>query len=95
MGKRKSYRDTSTGAADQYIRSILDNKHESSIRSILVNIIKNDLTPRQNEIIMLYYFKGDSMAEIASKQGVSIQSVSAVISRARNRIFRLMKYYFH
>ena len=48
----------------------------------------------QNEIFVLYYFKSLSMPEIAKICNVSNQAVSAIISRARKRIFRYMKYYF-
>lgn len=92
--RRSSYRDTSTGKADEYIRRLLNGDQQNGTRKILLNIINNDLTARQTEIIMLYYFKELSMPEIAETYNITYQAVSAVISRARNRIFRYMKYYF-
>ena len=56
MPRRESYNDTFTGEADSGIRAILegDNEEETAeLRRILLNIIKNELTPRQNQIIML------------------------------------------
>lgn len=60
---------------------------------MLLNIIKNDLTARQNEIIMLYYFKGLDMSQIAEMCGITPQAVSAVMARARKRIFKILQYY--
>ncbi len=94
MPMRNCYYDTATGKEDQYIRHLLNGSQHDGKAKILLNIIKNDLTARQNEIFVLYYFKSLSMPEIAKICNVSNQAVSAIISRARKRIFRYMKYYF-
>lgn len=94
MSRRNSYNNTATGEADQYIRHLLNDNQHSDKGKILLNIIKNDLTARQNEIFVLYYFKRLSMPEIAKIYDITHQAVSAVISRARKRIFRYMQYYF-
>ncbi len=94
MARRKSYCDTSTGTADEGIRCLLgESSGGGRRRDILLNIIKNELTARQTEIIMLYYFKELDIKEIAERCGVTPQAVSAVMARARKRIFRFMKYY--
>ena len=94
MARRNSYRDTSTGAADEDIRRLLGESDDgNSRRNILLNIIKNELTARQTEIIMLYYFKELDVTEIAEHCGVTKQAVSAVMARARKNIYRFMKYY--
>ena len=98
VSRRKSYSDTFTGQADKNIRQILceDPDEEDSrqrLRRILLNVIKNELTPRQKEIIMLYYFKNENTTEISKRLGVSPQAVSAAMSRARLRMFRILKYY--
>ena len=67
MPRRESYNDTFTGEADSGIRAILegDNEEETAeLRRILLNIIKNELTPRQKQIIMLYYFKKTDIVTI-------------------------------
>ncbi|MBR6580715.1 MAG: sigma-70 family RNA polymerase sigma factor [Ruminococcus sp.] len=94
MSKRNCYYDTSTGEADDYIRQLLKHSQHNKAGEITLKIINNELTARQKEIFMLYYFKELTLAEIARSQGISHQAVSAVISRARKRIFRYMKYYF-
>lgn len=98
MSRRESYSDTYSGEADKNIRAILENNNdEDSVRKLkklLLKVINNELTPRQKEIIMLYYFKGIDTVEIARQLEVSPQAVSSVMSRARIRMYRVMQYYF-
>lgn len=98
MPRRESYSDTYTGEADRSIRAILEiDSEEDSIRTLkklLLNVINNELTPRQKEIIVLYYFKGIDTVTIAKQLGITPQAVSAVMSRARIRMYKIMKYYF-
>jgi len=42
---------------------------------------------------MLYYFKNFDSIEIGKQLGITPQAVSAAMSRAKMRIFRIMKYY--
>lgn len=93
MARRNSYRDTGTGEVDEGIRLLLGESSDGRLRKILLNIIKNELTARQTEIIMLYYFKELDIREISQQCGVSFQAVSAVMARARKKIYKFMKYY--
>lgn len=99
MAKRNTYSDTYTGEADKGIRLILgggsDEEEDSArrLRRVLLNVINNELTPRQKEIIMLYYFKDTDIVTIGKQLGISPQAVSAAMSRARLRMFRILKYY--
>ncbi|MDE6502648.1 MAG: sigma-70 family RNA polymerase sigma factor [Ruminococcus sp.] len=98
MARRESYSDTYTGKADKSIRTILENDDdEDSVRKLkklLLKVINNELTPRQKEIIMLYYFKEMDIVAISEQLAITPQAVSAVMSRARIRMYRIMKYYF-
>lgn len=98
MAIRETYSDTFTGEADENIRRILyenpkDDSGQVKLRRILLKVIKNELTPRQNEIIMLYYFKNMNTTEIAGQLEISPQAVSAAMGRARLRMFRILQYY--
>ena len=96
MAKRDTYSDSFTGEADRGIRLILgldDDEDGSRVRRVMLKIINNELTPRQKEIIMLYYFKDTDIVSISKRLGVSPQAVSAVMSRARMRMFRILQYY--
>lgn len=98
MPIRESYSDQFNGRADENIRRILSceddgENHARRIRRILMKVIDNELTPRQKEIIMLYYFKELNTLQIAERLGITNQAVSASMSRSKNKIFRIMKYY--
>lgn len=97
MSIRESYKDTFSGEADEGIRAILfDQSDEDStkrLKKILLNIIKNELTPRQKEIIMLYYFKRTDIVTIGKLLGITPQSVSVTMRRARLKMYRILRYY--
>ena len=98
MSKRNSYTDTFTGEADKGIRIILGSNDDEEgnaqrLRRVLLKVINNELTPRQKEIIMLYYFKDMDIVSISRKLDVTPQAVSAVMSRARMIMFRILQYY--
>lgn len=94
MSRRKKYNDEITGEVDSQIRCLLHGtKNDKILRKILYDVIKNELTARQNKIIMLYYFEGFNIPQIAEMYGVTPQAVSAVMARARKRIYKIMKYY--
>ncbi len=97
MSKRDSYADEFSGDTDKGIRSILeyDSDEESGnrLKRILLKVINNELTPRQKEIIMLYYYKGADTVKISRQLGITPQAVSAAMARARMRIYRILQYY--
>jgi RNA polymerase sigma-70 factor (ECF subfamily) len=100
VSRRITYSDEFTGAADRGIRRLLedDDDEESGIRKrkikkILLNVINNELTPRQKEIVMLYYFKEMDIVAIGKQLGVTPQAVSAAMKRARLKLLRFMQYY--
>lgn len=97
MPRRESYSDTFTGDADKGIRAVLgdssDEDGAKKLRRVLLNVINNELTPRQKEIIMLYYYKEMDIVTISKQLGITPQAVSAVMSRARLRMFRILRYY--
>lgn len=66
----------------------------TKIRNIMAKVIKNDLTARQREIIVLYYYKNKGVAEIAEMLGVAPSTVSRTIKAARTKIYKYLKYYF-
>lgn len=66
----------------------------AKVKKIMVKIIKNDLTPRQKELIMLYYYKNMKVTEIAEMLNIDHSTVSRTLSRARKNIMERLKYYF-
>mgnify|MGYP004631880887 FL=1 len=72
-----------------------NNETLKKVRHALVEIIKNDLTERQKETVVLYYYKKMTMAEIADILGVNVSTVSRTLARARKNICDRTKYYFY
>ena len=64
------------------------------VKNSMLKVIKNELTPRQKEIIMLYYYERLGISEIAERLGVVPSTVSRTIKRAREKIYRFLKYYY-
>lgn len=99
MPRRQTYSDSFSGEADRGIRTILcdddgtSDEFHSKLRRVMLKVINNELTSRQKEIIMLYYFKGMDIVRIGELLGITPQAVSASMKRARLKIYRVMQYY--
>lgn len=98
MPVRERYSDEFTGKADDNIRSVLfaestDNDRLRRIKRVLLRVINNELTAKQRKAIMLYYYDGMKIVQIADQLGISFQAVSALISRGRSKLFRILQYY--
>lgn len=53
-----------------------------------------ELTPRQQDFLHLYYEQGLSMQEIADLRGVHVSTVSRTLRRARERLHHVLQYVF-
>jgi len=67
-------------------------KHRLMIK-IVRDIVENELTERQRQMIGLYYYKRMNVTEIAEMLGVNRSTVSRTISRGRRNILVRMKYF--
>lgn len=75
-------------------KEVLNDDSSRIIKKALKKIIEEQLSEKQKEYIVLYYFKELDMATIAEMCEVNISTVSRTINRARQNIFKYMKYYF-
>ena len=79
-----------------YMRSIEDMDSEEDGHSRLVDnlmrCIREDITPRQREVLLLYYFKNMRQIEIAKQLGVARSTVSRTIRRGDQRLKRCLRY---
>lgn len=62
------------------------------LKQNLLKAVNEELTPKQRETLLMYYYENLSMAEIAEKQGVTLPTVSRSITRAKKRLERVLKY---
>ncbi len=53
---------------------------------------EQELTPRQQQMLRMYYDEGKTMTKIAMKLHVNKSTVSRTIARGRNRLYRYLKY---
>ena len=50
------------------------------------------LTPRQRQVLDLYYDRGMTIPRIAEELGLNRSTVSRTLRRARDRLFRYLRY---
>ena len=53
---------------------------------------ERELTPRQRQMVALYYDRGLNMVQIARRLGVNRSTVSRTLRRARERLYRYLRY---
>ncbi len=70
-----------------------DSTHKRMIFS-LKNIVRGELTKKQQICLQLYYGDMMKMKDIAIELGIGVSSVSRHIKKAKNRVEKTMKYYF-
>lgn len=94
---RAFYNEFFYGNEDENIQKIIENCNSDEKRQriikMLLEVIENELTPRQCEMIKEYFFNNKNTVQIAEEQGVSAQAVSARIAAGKRRIYKIMKYF--
>ena len=55
-------------------------------------VIAEELTQKQREIILAYYFQDKSIPEIAAERGIHKSSVCPCMQRAEKRVRHCLKY---
>ena len=70
-----------------------DNDQElTQLKRNLIRALKEDATPRQREVLTLYYAQGLNMREIGERLGVDKSTVSRTIKRGERRLQRCLRY---
>ncbi len=90
------YRRGKLHAADMamYTRQIAaDNTRElSRLKRNLIRCLREDVTPQQRQMMLLYYAEGKNMREIGQAMGVDKSTVSRTIKRGERRLQRCLRY---
>lgn len=85
--------------ADKRISVLIGDAAESNsvqhnlMIKVMRNVIENELSKRQRQMITLYYFQKMNIPEIAKMLGVNRSTVSRTISRGRRNIMEKLKYF--
>lgn len=70
-----------------------DNSGEvGRLKRNLIRALREDVTPRQRQTLLLYYAEGLNMREIGEKLGVDKSTVSRTIKRGERRLQRCLRY---
>lgn len=63
------------------------------VQRIRVNrVIREELTPRQQEVLLGYYFQGLTIGEMARRRGVHKSTICRTLQRAERNLKRYLKY---
>ena len=93
--KKISY-DQTFGMVDLAMYSNMmaeDNREQiNRLKRNLTHALRQDVTRRQREYMMLYYGQGLSMEEIGRQLGVNKSTVSRTLKRGRQRLYRCLRY---
>ena len=90
------YRRGKTYAADMAVYSrqmASDNSREvSRLKRNLIRALREDVTPKQRQVLLMYYAQGLNMREIGEQLGVDKSTVSRTIKRGERRLQRCLRY---
>ena len=80
-----------------YISSLFDDNTElrSKLKVVLKKALHKELTPRQLEILNLYFEKDLKQKEIALLLGIDKSAVSRHLSKAKQKLNRFLEYNIH
>ena len=69
-----------------------NSEQHSRLKRNLLKAIREELTPRQREVLTLYYAGGKSVHEIAALLEVCPSTVFRTLKRAEKRLFRCLRF---
>ena len=70
-----------------------DNKDQiNRLKRNLTHALRQDITAKQRQYMMLYYGQNMSMEAIAKEFGVNKSTVSRTLKRGRQRLYRCLRY---
>ncbi len=84
LGGMAAYRRAQNDAEDA------GRAYRRQTRAVLRNVVDHQLTPRQRQMVRMYYYERKSMPRIAAELGVNKSTVSRTVARARRVIARCM-----
>lgn len=65
---------------------------EGTMTDNMAAALAEELTPRQQQMVRMYYIDQMLMQEIAERLGVNVSTVSRTIGRGRKRLRRCLRY---
>ena len=68
-----------------------NRREREEYRRFLYRAIKTQLTHRQTQVMLLYYFEGKNITEIAQELGLNKSTISRTLRRSLNRLTDLAR----
>ena len=92
--RNSEFRHDTYGEYYMYLAQLGEDNSEQHTRLVknLSRAVKEEITPRQRRLLLMYYAEQKNMTEIAAELGVNISTVSRTISRAVTRLRKCLKY---
>lgn len=77
-----------------YARFMADDNSAqmTKLKRNLTRALRQDVTPKQRQYLMLYYGQGMNLRQISEKLGVNKSTVSRTMKRGRQRLYRCLRY---
>ncbi|NCE65170.1 sigma-70 family RNA polymerase sigma factor [Pseudoflavonifractor sp. 524-17] len=69
-----------------------DGGAHQQLRHSLIRALREDVTPRQREVLLLYYGQQLTMEEIGRRLGVDKSTVCRTVHRGERRLQRCLRY---
>lgn len=69
-----------------------DERERGQLIQNLLRCIREDVSPRQRTLLLLYYEKGMSQPQIAAELGVNKSTVCRTIKRGERRLQQCLRY---
>jgi len=78
----------------RYLLSLGEDNSRSwdRLKANLRRALMDELTPRQRQLVIMYFVEGWTMTEIAKKLGVNVSTVSRTVRRGKERLRRCLRY---
>lgn len=90
-GNENITRDLEYQALRKFVKLVEASQSGSMADSMAVALVE-ELTPRQQQVIHMYYIDQMLMRDIAKKLGVNVSTVSRTLARGRARLHRCLRY---
>lgn len=71
-----------------------NSEHINKVKKYMSDIINDELTDRQRQIVTMYYYENRNIKEIADTLSVNPSTISRSLASSRKNIYRILKYYF-
>ena len=83
-------RETEKQSLRNFVRQL--EKPQNAAASLMAEALDRELTPRQKEMVRLYYTEGRKMCEIAEILGVNPSTVTRTLQTARAKLEAALGY---